>query len=133
MKIFGAIIITIVTVTMFLSLFHMSMGMDMAGGMTDCPFMSHEETICPMNIMDHIGSWKDVFLSVSPPLVLLIALAGASLLIVSTAPNLLQGIRYLLPLIYKTRLRQSYTFSYRALQELFSSGILHPKLFKCLS
>ena len=129
MKLTAYIILTIVLGTMFLSFFHMSTGMNMHSGMSDCPFMSHEETICPMSVMDHIGAWKDVFLSVAPSLTLLLALVGLSVLTASVAPNLLQTIRYLSPPIYKTRFRQSYTFPHRPLQDLFSNGILHPKLF----
>ncbi len=129
MKIFGVILITIVTGTMFLSLFHMSMGMDMSGGMTDCPFMSHEETICPMNIMDHIGAWKEAFLAVAPSFLILFAIAGAVVLVASVAPNLLRVIQYS-PSQILTRFRELiYAFSYKYLQELFSNGILHPKLF----
>lgn len=129
MKLTAYIILMIVLGTMFLSFFYMSTGMDMQSGMSDCPFMSHQETICPMSVMDHVGAWKDMFLSVIPSLILLLALAGVSVLVASVAPNLLQSIRYLSPPMHKARFRQSYTFSYRPLQELFSSGILHPKLF----
>jgi len=129
MKLATYIILIIVLGTMFLSLFHVSSGMDMQSGTSDCPFMSHEETICPMSIMDHIGAWKDMFLSVVPSLILLLALAGVSVLVASVPPNLLRRVQYLPPPIYISRLRQSYTFPYRPLQELFSNGILHPKLF----
>ena len=129
MKLATYLVLTIVLGTMFLSFFHVSTGMNMQSGMSDCPFMSHEETICPMSVMDHIGAWKDMFLTVIPSVVLLLALAGLPVLIACVAPNLLQSIRYVSPPIYKNRFRQSYAFSHRPLQELFSSGILHPKLF----
>ena len=105
------------------------MGMDMSGGMTDCPFMEHGEVICQMNLADHIGAWKSAFLSVLPALTLLLAAAGVAIFVASVAPNLLQKTRYLQPAIRKRFRPRTYTFSYRPLQELFSDGILHPKLF----
>ena len=114
---------------MFFSLFHMSIGMDMTGGMSDCPFMAHEEVICPMNLADHIEAWKSVFLSTVPTLALLLAVAGVAVFVASVAPNLLRKIQYASPPLCRWVQTRTYTFSYRPLQELFSNGILHPKLF----
>ena len=115
--------------TMFFSLFHMSMGMDMSGGMNDCPFMSHEEVVCSMNLADHIGAWKSVFQSIAPAVTLLLAVAGIAVFVASVAPNLLQRMQYALPSQNRWFQARTYTFSYRPFQELFSNGILHPKLF----
>jgi len=115
--------------TMFFSLFHMSMGMDMSGGMDDCPFMAHEEVICPMNLMDHIGVWKSVFASVAPTFTLLLAVAGVAVFVASIAPNLLRRVQYASPPVCRWLQTRIYNFSYRTLQELFSNGILHPKLY----
>lgn len=115
--------------TMFFSLFHMSMGMDMHGGMVDCPFMAHEEVICPMNLADHIGAWKSVFLATVPALTLLLAITGVAVSVISVAPNLLRKIEYASPPLQRWLAVRIYSFSYRPLQELFSNGILHPKVF----
>lgn len=115
--------------TMFFSLFHMSMGMDMSGEMNDCPFMSHGEVICPMNLIDHIGAWKSTFFSVIPTLTLFLAAVGVAVLLASVAPNLWQGIQYTSSSIYRWLQIRVYTYSYRPLQELFSNGILNPKLY----
>lgn len=115
--------------TMFFFLFYMSMGMDISGGMTDCPFVSHEEVMCPMNLADHIGAWKSVFLSTVPTLTLFLAVAGLVILAASAAPNLLRKIPYTSLLLPRCLEVRTYTFSHRPLQELFSSGILHPKVF----
>lgn len=129
MKIIAGIILTFLMGAMFVSLFNMSSGMDMSGGMSDCPFMSHEEVLCPMNLADHIGAWKSAFLSVTPTIFLLLAAAGAVALVISTAPHLLVPKRKPIPIRLKLLRERTYSFSYRLLQELFSSGILHPKLF----
>lgn len=127
--ILSLILLTCFLGTMFFSLFHMSMGMDMTGGMNDCPFMAHEEVICPMNLAEHIGAWKSVFLSTIPTLTMLLAIAGVAIFVTSVAPNLLYKTRYTSPPQLRWREVSTYTFSYRPLQELFSNGILHPKLF----
>jgi len=123
------ITLTLLLGVMFTSLFHMSMGMDMSGGMTDCPFMEHGEVICPMNLADHVGAWKSAFLSVVPTLTLLLAAAVMAVFVASVAPNLLRRISYSSPPRHRLLRCKTYNFSYRPLQELFSAGILHPKLF----
>jgi len=128
MKVSGALLITIVAGTMFFSLFHMSMGMDMTSGMTNCPFMSRGEVVCPMNISDHLGAWKAMFVSTIPTVLFL--LAGALLVsAIATAPYLVASKIKRLIVYYLQPPIQTYTYCHRALQELFSSGILHPKLF----
>lgn len=122
-------ILTIFLGAMFASLFHMSMGMDMAGGMTDCPFMEHGEVICPMNLADHIGAWKAAFVSVVTTVMTLMLVAGAVAFIASATPFLFAPKRRPIPIRLNVLRTRTYSFSYRPLQELFSSGILHPKLF----
>jgi hypothetical protein len=128
-KIMTSILFVFFLGAMFFSLFHMSMGMDMSQGMSDCPFMSHEEVICPMNLIDHIDAWKSTFLSVVSAFTVLFVAIGAAVLIPSIAPNLLLKIQFALPAVRKWLHAKIYTFSYRLLQELFSKGILHPKLY----
>ena len=129
MKILARTMLFFMLGTMFVSLFHMSTGMDMSAGMTDCPFASGQETICPMEVTDHMTAWKNAFLAAIPSLTLLLTLAGVAILVASVAPNLLQSIRYLAPPLPRWLQYRTYTYPYRPLQELFSSGILHPKLF----
>jgi hypothetical protein len=129
MKLVGHIILIAVLGSMFLSLFHMSTGMDMTGGMTDCPFMERGEVICPMNLADHIGAWKAAFVSVTPTIVTLLVIAGTVAFIASTAPFFFSPKRKPIPIRFNALRVRTYSFSYRPLQELFSSGILHPKLF----
>lgn len=128
MKIVSKLFIILFLSSMFVSLFGMSQ-MNMSAGMTDCPYMSHEEVICPMNLTDHIGAWKSVFLSIVPSLTLLLAVAGMAVFVTSVAPNLLRKIEYASPPLQKWLQVRTYTFSYRPLQELFARGILNPKLY----
>lgn len=129
MKLLASTILLFLLGTMFVSLFHMSMGMDMSGSMTDCLLMERGAVICPMSLADHIGAWKSAFLSTVPTLTLLLAVAGVAVLVASVAPNLLRKIQYASPPLTRWLQTRIYTFSQRPLQELFSKGILHPKLF----
>lgn len=129
MKILTGIILTFLLGAMSVSLFHMSMDMDMAGGMSDCPFMAHNEVICPMDLADHIGAWQSVFQAVVPSIVLILVAVGVVALVSSLAPHLLLPKRKPIPLSLRRLRERTYSFSYRPLQELFSNGILHPKLF----
>ncbi len=114
--------------SMFMGLFNMS-HMDITVGMSECPYMAHEQVLCPMNLADHIDAWKSIFLSTISVLTLLIGAAGMTVLIISVAPNLLGRNFYVLQCLCRWLKSKIYTFSYRPLQELFSNGILHPKLY----
>lgn len=129
MKATTGIILTFLLGAMFVSLFHMSMGMDITGGMADCPFMTHQEVICSMNLTDHMETWKAAFLAVSPTLVLLLAVTGAIAFIVSVVPQLFAPRHKPIPILHRQLRERTYSFSYRPFQELFAKGILHPKLF----
>lgn len=115
--------------TMFGSLFHMSMGMDMTGEMSGCPFMLQSEVICQMNLADHIEAWQSAFSAVVPLLTLLLSALAAAVLILSVAPNLLLKQKFREPPFSRELLHRTYSYSYRPFQELFSNGILHPKLY----
>ncbi|MEZ4200667.1 MAG: hypothetical protein R3B69_03755 [Candidatus Paceibacterota bacterium] len=130
MRITAGVILAFLLGAMFLSLFTMSSGMDMTGGgMSDCPFMAHDEVICPMDLADHIGAWQSIFQAITPTIVLLLAVALAVVTVASVAPHLLLPKRKPIPLSLRRLRERTYSFSYRSLQELFSNGILHPKLF----
>jgi len=128
MKVIGVTILLFFISSMFVSLFHMS-HMDMQAGMSDCPFMSHAEVMCPMKLLDHVSAWKTAFLSVVPELTLLLVAIGFGVLLASVAPNLLRRIVYVSTQVSQQILQRIYTFVYRPLQELFSRGILNPKLY----
>jgi len=122
-----AILIILFLGGMFGGLFHMSSSLDI--GMSDCPFMASGEVLCSMNSTDHISAWKSAFLSVVPTLIFLIFAVGVVALLVSVAPNLLLKRRYTEPILRHYIQERTYTFFSRPFQELFSAGILHPKLY----
>lgn len=127
---FGVVVIILVFLgTMFGGLFHMTSAMDMSGDMSGCAFMTHGEAICSMNTLDHISAWKSAFTAITPSLTLLLLALAAVAIVLAVAPNLLLRQRYRPQILPREVRDRIYTFSYRPLQELFSSGILHPKLF----
>ncbi len=128
MRLLASISLLFLLGAMFVGLFNMSMGMNMTGEMSDCPFMSHEETWCPMDLADHIEAWRSAFLAVVPTTTLLFWII-AILLVVTLAPQLLK-LRTFRVNTYLERLRERRDgFIQHYLQELFSRGILNPKLF----
>lgn len=115
---------------MFGGLFHMSAGMDMSDNASGCPFMSHEETLCSMSIFDHFGVWQSNFLAIVPTLTLLLGALAATVVLLSLAPNLIFSKRKILNEIYILyKKKEALFFPKFSLQEQFSNGILHPKLF----
>ena len=84
--------------------------------MENCPYAAGEQSICPMDTLSHIRSWQG-FTNV--PLV--DSEAGA----IATPVLILALIVIALkPLLLPRRQRQKVVSLY---QELFSSGILHPR------
>jgi|GEM_PF-281210 len=128
-KIASIATLTIFLGALFASLFHMSTGMNMTGDMTDCPFMEGGEVLCQMNLADHMGAWKDAFVSAIPTIVTLLVATGAIVFVASANPFFFGSNRKPIPIRLNAHHPRTYSFSYRPLQELFSSGILHPKLF----
>lgn len=135
-KILAGLLLTFFVGGMFVSLFHLSVmmgGMSMTAntpiGMSDCPFESHGESICPMDLMSHIGAWKATFVAALPGFVSLLTTGGLLLLVASLAPNLLGQPRYYVSQYLGHIRERTYTYIYRFWQKLFSKGVLNPKLF----
>lgn len=133
MKFLVGIIITIFLGIMFLSLFPM-LGTVTAShqmsGANDCPFMTGQEVLCAMNLNEHIGAWKAVFATALPAVFTLFLVLSVAVLIAATAPHLLRKPTfYRIPIQPYLLSYDRYSHSIRQFQELFASGILHPKLF----
>lgn len=129
MKIIASLIIIFLLGTMLTSLFHISTHSDMSNDMTNCPFMINEEVMCSMSLMDHINVWKSIFTATITTLLWSIS---TSIIIVSVISVTRHLIRYKFKyiIILRRQFRDKlYTFSYRPFQDLFSRGILNPKIF----
>lgn len=129
-KMLWLVLTTVFLSVLFLSLFQLPVNTDMTEKMSGCPFMAHsEEVLCSMSAFDHITAWKSVFITIIPSfIVLLLALAIAGV-VLTIAPHLLRWAGYRKHFLSREVRDRVYTFSYRPLQEFFSNGILHPKLF----
>jgi hypothetical protein len=92
-----------------------------------CPLMGHDEAICPMQGIDHLALWRDALQVPSPSPLSLLIIIGSS---VTLALYPLYSKRSILIRVCIRWLQQRlYTFFYHQLQPLFSSGILHTKVF----
>lgn len=133
MKFLAGTILTLFLGLMFISLFHMSGTMNMSHGLNDtggCPFMLDQEVVCTMNLSEHLSSWKVLFFSLIPPVFTIFLVLGVVVLIALTAPHLLSKHQlHLLTAHWYHPPPTTYSYIIRPYQELFSSGILHPKLF----
>ncbi len=135
MKVFTlALLIGFISV-FFLSMTPLSHGFETKHLSVDCIFAAQHESYCPQGVIDHIAAWKSVFMNMLPVASVVLVL-GAVLIMQTTAPFLQR--RWLLHKIpiatfmQQQRLRL-YGFDYRAWQDLFSRGILNPKLFNFLN
>jgi hypothetical protein len=133
MRILAGMILSLFLGLMFVSLFHMSGSMDMSVGMSDCPFMTHEEVLCPMNLSDHITAWKSVFFTLIPPTITMLLVLGLAVFIVSITTRYIRKLnRHWISILILVKWRQLkneiHSYFYRSHQELFARGILNPKL-----
>lgn len=129
-KLIGVSLLLVFLSVMFFSLFHMSHGMNVSSGVTDCPFMSSEGVICSMDLGEHLEAWKSFSLA-APIVILLFLLVSFVRTLYISCAHLFSQFRsvweILLTQIQKRNL--VYIPIPNHLQEAFASGILHPKLF----
>lgn len=109
-----------------ISLSHTTAESHLATGMHDCPFMAHEEALCPMSAFDHLAMLGEIFKTTLPGS---ITLSFAALLLVPLVLIPKPLTRLPAHTFWRWRWRVLSRFSPRPLQLLFSQGILHPKLF----
>lgn len=91
--------------------------------------MTHQETMCPMDIVDHLGAWQSVFQAAAPSFIFLLSALAAAIVVATTFPRIFAPRRKPIPILPRLLRERTYTFTYRPLQELFSNGVLHPKVF----
>ncbi len=116
----------------FIGIAHADMKGSPDGLMTsNCPFMSRITTLCQMSPLEHIAAWQSMFTAmphqqdVLTTLLLLLASFAINFLLIRRAaypPRISDSKAQLV--YHRTR-----TLVVNPLQELFSSGILHPKIF----
>lgn len=129
LKIAVALLIYALLAVGFLGTIH-SFGMEMSrdGEMSGCLFIQ-EAAICNMNTLEHIATLQAMFTSIPNVSNILFVLAGLLLVVFVRThfrPSDPDNPSY-------TRKKYPLNFTslsiYNSLQELFSRGILHPKLY----
>lgn len=91
---------------------HMSHGRPM----TNCPYMMEQHSICPMDTFSHMAAWQSMINILIPSMVLIVAIAVFVIgqTIVGHSP----------PTFFRRRPDRQYSLYV----ELFSNGILNPKI-----
>jgi CDP-diglyceride synthetase len=114
----------------FSGLVHFETMMQAGDNMPRCPF-APGEVLCTMNIFGHINAWRGIFTSL--PQKEFFNLCALFILAAAATVWLVRRLNHSLhELFFATRLSLSYTARISLptfLEEAFSSGILHPKLF----
>ena len=116
----------------FFGPFHANMAMGEDGNMTmsNCPFMSGQAVVCNMDPLEHIAAWQNMFTSIPQQGGLfLILMLLASLALVLLWTHLRRPSIDHTHTSTKFLVRRDYMPPASPLQELFSNGILNPKLF----
>ncbi len=117
---------------LFVSILNFGHALDehgMTARMTDCPFMAHEETLCPMTAFDHLSMLRGLFETTLPSILTLTLVIGVALVPLFFTLKLKPLLRLHSHAFLRWRKSVTYRFSYRPFQDLFSNGILNPKLF----
>lgn len=98
-------------------------------GTTSCPFMQHEDSLCPMTVFDHLSTLRNIYEAtiLNTPLLKF----SLGFVIVTSLYTLKPKWWSGLCLITFWRWRQKVKSKYfvRRHQELFANGLLNPKLF----
>lgn len=113
--------------TLFLSLFHMSA--DVTSHSPGCPMMMKGGVICQMDFNEHMSTWSELTLAVPMLLLLLFLVPLAKAFTVASSILFNQSALVWGFLAFNFYQKQVPSYTVRGFQELFSSGILHPKLY----
>ena len=130
-KLLVATIITLFLGTLVIGFFHVTKEVS-KGGVTYCPFSVGANNICEMTVVDHLSVLRSIVNVTIPTPVSFLLLSILSLVLIclwcrrNTLNFCFKEIKILKPKHY---LNLDNFLIERAWQELFSAGILHPKIF----
>lgn len=91
-------------------------------GMPDCPYMNGSQALCPFELSYYLNTWKSIFTYSLSNLKLFLLLFALSVAMAITLRLVLYDWLILYSKKRRTRIRAPY-------QELFSNGLLNPKVF----
>jgi len=108
----------------------MSMNVDDGMGMTNCPLMFGQAALCKMNLLEHIAGWKSMFTGmVQYDGVALLFSVLIALIFLHIWNKLRQPIVEHVHSVVRDVVRRNHLLPPSPLAELFSGGVLNPKLF----
>lgn len=93
-----------------------------AMSVSDCPFMNQNQSLCPLNLLFYISVWRSIFSSFFPSIKLILFF---SIILIATIAKF-PLIFYDKPPLYFNRIKTKIKILY---EELFSNGLLNPKVF----
>ncbi len=96
---------------------------------SDCPFMHHGESICPMTTLDHISVLRALFESSLPTFVTLVIVLGSTALVALVFLRRRPLSLLHAHAILRWRQTVTYSFVFRFYQSLLARGIIQPKVF----
>ena len=116
----------------FFGLAHVMMpvGLDGDVAMTNCPLMFGQAALCKMNLLEHIAGWKSMFTGmVQYDGVALLFSVLIALIFLHIWNKLRQPIVEHVHSVVRDVVRRNHLLPPSPLAELFSGGVLNPKLF----
>lgn len=120
--------IALLTAALF-GLFYFVADTNNSGSALGCPFMN-TPTLCAMNPFEHIAVWQNMFAASIPgKTAFLFALALVIALVASLVRNFERADQAVLLFVRPHRSISQKSIARNSLQEAFSGGILHSKIF----
>ena len=98
-------------------------------GMIDCPFMTHEDTLCPMTAFAHLSILRTYYELLIPSVALLVITSLIFYTFIDRHTLLLSLLRARIRHIMRIEKRILYTFSYKLYEKLCSRGVMHSKVY----
>lgn len=130
MKVLTIGILCVFLGVLLLSILEMSGHNTASHSSAHCPLMAHEQVICTMSLSDHISAWKAVFTNAVVSVLTVVTTLGITALALVAAPHLVPvRLSYYICIHWQQLRTRTYAYTLRSHQELFSRGLLHPKLF----
>lgn len=128
-KLFIPLVLAAFLVVGLFGLFHFTMNMNAGGQMHGCPLMN-VVTLCTMNPFTHIAVWQNMFIaSFSKDIFSLFTLALLAILFSFTLRGWKRDNKTPSLSVHIWRPISQTLIIKNPLQEAFSNGILHPKIF----
>ncbi len=117
----------------FLALFGLSLSMttDEHGMMSNCPFMSQTEVICPMQVGEHIAKWQQAVTGIPQKFMSLAFVALLTLVSWYFLSRFMsQGSTVIASVLRRLKRERGLPALFNIFHRLFSQGILHPKIYE---